>query len=444
MPGIGLRSLFSHGGASWRLALLTVFLIKAVLLFVVLPYFGEALTPYYGVGFADDYDRLAHSLASGNGYRFEPDYAATLMREPGYPFFLAGLFKIFGYHIQAARLANFLLTIGIAALMFRLAPRIDTEKSVAFVAVLIFLIHPGVMVAESRGGVEILFMLLLMLFLLALYRAIERQGPRDYALAGALLGVVCLVRSTPLLFPLLVLGYLLVFPPPGSTRMRSVARIAVLLLCTGVVMSPWVIRNFMLVGEFVPTSSMLGVSMQSGQFTCEHLTLTRGFQELDATGVVPERANLARALGYQFKDDYYQYFYRTADEIAFNKMLLHRALERYRENPGVLAKCASLNLFNFWFAGKSWKATWLNVVIQLPLLCAALAGAWWLYRSGCRDRIAVPALFILYLLAVHLPIHAQARYSVPLVPLLAVLAAPAVVRAGSALARSEQAPRHAD
>lgn len=297
-------------------ALLAVLLLEAVALFVVLPRVSDAVMTHYGVGFADDYDRLAYSLARGNGYRFAPDLADTLMREPGYPLFLAGVFKIFGYSLPAARLANFILAIGVALLMVPLVRRLDPRPAVASLAAIVFLLHPGVIVAEARGGVELLFMFAVMCFVLALYRAIEKQRSADYLIAGAVLGVVVLIRSTPILFPALLFAYLMASARNAAARRGAVARTALLIGAMVIVMSPWIVRNFRLTGEIVPTSSMLGVSVQSGQYICEHLDFAHGFQEIGKDGAVPARSDRARALGYAFKDDYYQYFYRTADEMA--------------------------------------------------------------------------------------------------------------------------------
>lgn len=409
-------------------ALLVVLLVEAIALFVVLPRISDTVMPHYGISFADDYDRLAYNLANGNGYRFAPGLAETLMREPGYPLFLAGVFKIFGYSLAAARFANFVLAIGIALLIVPLARRIDPRPAVAAVAAMVFLLHPGVILAEARGGVELLFMFVVMLFMVALYRAVENGRSADYVVAGALLGLTVLIRSTPILFPALLLVYLIAVSHGAKERRRAVISAMLLVVAMVAVMSPWIVRNFRLTGELVPTSSMLGVSVQSGQYICEHLDLAHGFQEIDKDGAVPARSARARSLGYAFKDDYYQYFYRTGDEMAFNKTLLHDSMQRYKDRPGIVAKCLSANLFNFWFAGKSWTVTMVNMLVQLPLLALAAIGAWMLIRSGRGRHLALAGLFIGYLYLVHLPVLAQARYSIPLVPFLAIAASVALIR----------------
>jgi 4-hydroxybenzoate polyprenyltransferase len=88
----------------------------------------------------------------------------------------------------------------------------------------------------------------------------------------------------------------------------------------------------------------------------------------------------------------------------------------------LFARCLGQNVFNFWFAGKTWAATAANAVIQLPYLVFALIGM--VYSVKNKERAVVPILilFIGYVMAVHLPILAQARYSMPLLPLVSILA----------------------
>lgn len=395
--------------------------VYGLLLFIVIPHLASVMGPHYGIGFADDYDKLANSLRLGEGFRFGPGLAETLMREPGYPLFLAGVFKLFGYSLEAARVANLILAGAAAFFLARLARVVGLSDLAAVLAALIFLFHPGTVIAVARGGFEIFFVFLLALFMLALYRATRTDMIKHYLFAGFLLGFVALTRSTILLFPFIVWGYFLL--TAGTVRQwpKYGYQLAVLMAGMAVVMSPWLVRNYVVSGEVIATTTVQGVAAQTGQHICEGWLSGRGFQKLDSEAA-HERERLARKLGYNFKGGYYQYFYRTGDEIDFNRHLMRGVFDRYLENPGFWAKCAAQNLFNFWFAGKTWQVTWMNVVVQGPFLLLALAGGYRLWRQGYGRRMALLVLFILYLFAVHVPIHAQARYSVPLIPFLSLLA----------------------
>jgi 4-amino-4-deoxy-L-arabinose transferase-like glycosyltransferase len=400
---------------------IVAFLIQAVLLLSITPEITKSFSKIYGLGFADDYDKLALNLAEGNGYRFYPDTAETLMREPGYPLFLAAVFKISGYSLQAARFANLVMAFGIAWLIAQLARRVSSSDVATLSAPLLFLFHPGIVVAIVRGSVEILFILLLIIFMVLLYRAMESGDRKQYFLAGGVLGLGILVRSTILLFPVFLAGYALFVYRGKRRNWKTIANIGILVLAMVMVMMPWVVRNYLVVNQFIPTASVQGVAAHAGQYICKNLSFENGFQILD-DDAARERAKLASSLGYPFRDGYYQYFYSSKDEVAFNKFLLRKVVNEYFESPKLFLKCTTANLFNFWFAGKTWRVTGLNVIVQLPYLALFIVGACLAIRSG-RGAIVFPMiLIIIYLISVHSPIHAQARYSIPLVPFMSIFA----------------------
>jgi 4-amino-4-deoxy-L-arabinose transferase-like glycosyltransferase len=402
-------------------------LLTAFVLFALVPALEQRAAGTYALGFADDYDALGRSLANGEGYRLGPGLSETMMREPGYPLLLAGLFKLLGYGIEAARLANLLLAGATALLLWHLARRVARDEAAALVAVAVFLLHPGTLVAQARGGVEIVFMFAAVGFLLLLYRALEADRAKRYVAAGLALGGLLLIRSTPLLFALVLLPYLALSAPAG-TRARRAMLGGVLLAAAAAVTSPWVARNYALSGEFVPTASVQGVAAQEGLYTCERLSSGQDFSALQVEAS-EERNRLASQSGRRFEGRYYQYFYTIADELAFNRALLQRAFARYRAEPALLARCSAANLVHFWFLGKNAVATATNVAVQLPLLACALAGLWLVWRREPAAAWAPVALFAACIVAVHTPVIAHARHSVPLVPFLSIFAACALLAA---------------
>jgi 4-amino-4-deoxy-L-arabinose transferase-like glycosyltransferase len=98
--------------------------------------------------------------------------------------------------VQAARAANLFLAMLIGLMVAALAQRVTDDRSVGIPAALIFWFHPGTLIAEARGGVEIFFIFFLMLFMFSLYRALDRATTLDYFIAGLTLGCVVLVKYT--------------------------------------------------------------------------------------------------------------------------------------------------------------------------------------------------------------------------------------------------------
>jgi 4-amino-4-deoxy-L-arabinose transferase-like glycosyltransferase len=396
--------------------------LEAVVLFGVLPRLGGRLRPHYGVGFADDYDKLARSLVNGEGYRFYPDTAPTLMREPGYPVFLATVFSLLGSSIVAARVGNLVLAGLIACLLPRLALRVTSSRWVVLIATFLFLVHPGTIVAQARASFETLFALLLLVLALALGHALDRGGDRSFLLAGVCLGLVDLVRSTFLLFPAVVVALLIVAGPASkSVILPALRKGSLMTIASIVVLSPWIVRNRALTGKWVFATTVQGTAAHAGQYICTNLSLSNGFQELDAASAAA-RTQLAISLGYSFRRGFFPHFYRTSDEIEFNEHLLARVRGQYLSHPLLAGRCTALNLLHFWFAGKTWPVTGLNVVLQLPLLVLAVIGLRVVKRERGWNSVAPALLPVLYLPLLHAPVLAQARYSVPLIPLLVVYA----------------------
>lgn len=400
-------------------------LMYSVVLFVLIPALTSILGDRYGITFADDYDRLALNIALGNGYRYGADLAPTLMREPAYPLFLAGMFTLFGYSIEAARFANMVLVGITSILVMRLGMIVGLDRRVAAMAALIFIVHPGVVIAAARGGFEIFFILLLTAFVLALIRAMQAQDIKYYAFAGLLLGLVVLTRSALLYFSIIVVAYLWWVSRSRSRATGSLRYGVVVLAIMAVVLSPWVIRNYAITQELIPTTTIQGVAAHAGQYICKGLSSTTRFQQLD-TEAAYERQRIAAQLGYPHESGYYQYFRATRHEIDFNRALLGQVFDEYFSNPVLWARCAAQNAFNFWFAGKTWSVTLINVLVQGPFLLLAGIGIVHSWRRHQKPPVTLLVLLILYLYALHMPIHAQARYSIPLIPFLAVFASQGV------------------
>jgi 4-amino-4-deoxy-L-arabinose transferase-like glycosyltransferase len=402
-------------------------LLHALVLLVVIPAFSNRLTPFYNQDhFMDGYDQISASLVQGKGYRFYPDTGKTLMREPGYPVFVAGLFMLFGDNFTAVKLANLFFALLTAWMMTRLARKISLHPIMRVAPPLLFLFHPATLVAESRGGVEILFCCLIVVLMLAIYRAIEKITWPYYVIAGGVLGLAVLVRSTPMLFPFFLLVYLLIFSSAKISKLRICENTAIMVLAMMVVISPWIVRNYALTERFVPTASVFGISAHAGQYICTHFSENKPWALLDGDAA-RERSQLALEQGYHFKDGYYQGFYSPNDELKFSAYLAKRVFSEYEKHPLLCARCVTFNLFNFWFAGKSWRSTSMNVLVQLPYMILAAIGIAVCVKNKSFFTIGPMVLFIGYVVAVYIPILAQARYSVPLIPFLSILAAIALV-----------------
>jgi 4-amino-4-deoxy-L-arabinose transferase-like glycosyltransferase len=404
--------------SAW-VVLLVTFLATAAILFLAVPRLENAFALKYSILFQDGYDLIANNLAHGNGYRLDASMGETMIREPGYPLFLALVFKLGGYQLGAARFANWLLSIGIAFMIMRLARLVTNDDRIALIASLLFLLNPGTLICEARGGVEILFIFAMLVFILVLYQAVEAGSLWRYLVAGLVLGIVVQIRSTPIVFPALLLFYLSLRAAGNRERLRVVLNVAVLVFGMLVIMTPWIIRNYRLVHEFVPTATVQGLALQEGQYACENFSSGESYYVLQ-TEAGQERDEIAAQLGIQTGNQYYQLFATPQDEWKLNHVLLQRAKAEYASHPALFATCFARNAVDFWFLGKTRKVTSVDVVIQLPMLILAACGLYLLQKRGELNKMGLMLTFVLSIWAVHAAVAAEARYSIPVMALLAI------------------------
>jgi hypothetical protein len=207
---------------------------------------------------------------------------------------------------------------------------------------------------------------------------------------------------------------------PSFARARHAAvRVGVLVLVSAAVLSPWIIRNYALSGDFVPTMSVAGKAAFEGLYVATHLHTGReDYLLVEDAG--DEENLIARQMGLRFKPGYYPQFYTISDEVKFYSHLGDIVKRRYLEQPSLLLDVIGFNARGFWVQGRTAKATTLNTILELPFLALAIWGVY----VGWRQHLMVgPILFFIgTFYAAHVAILGQARYHMPLIPLIAILA----------------------
>ena len=398
-------------------------LIQILVLFLAIPVFTEYLPGIYMINsFPDNYDKLASNILASNGYRFFPDTSETLMRTPGYPLFLALIFNFFPNSLVAVKIVNLTLGLLSAWIVAALSWRFTTNKVAIIFATLLFLLHPATIFAQSRGGVESLFTFCTVGFVLAMCRAFDQQKLADYLIAGVLLGILTLVKSTGIFFPIFLLGCIVVTRKWKVIVTFWMPRLVLMGSVMLVVLLPWIVRNYSLVNQFIPTMTVAGTAAFDGLYACKNYSL-----ETDANELHREASRLREKIVVRLNlphkpSGYFQYFHEAKDEVDFNQYLLRSVFEEYRNSPKLLLRCSLLNGFNFWFAGRTWSSTYLNMLIQIPYLILSVIGMYFCTKGGYSKQMFPILTFVAYYCILHLPINGIARYSVPLIPFFAIFA----------------------
>jgi 4-amino-4-deoxy-L-arabinose transferase-like glycosyltransferase len=410
----------SATGRLWAIAFLAV-VIKAMLLFGLFPYFRAQFPRAYSAeSFGDGYEIIAWNLVQGNGYRMFPDTSLTMLRTPGFVLLLSLIFAVFGKSLVAVQIVNLVFSSITAFLTQILSRKAGLSSTAATIAALIFFFHPGILVAESSGRLECMLTLCLAASVLLAVIAMERQKWPSFAMAGVMYGITMLVKSSvaPVL-PVLFL-YRIWRTSDRMVRRKLFAGMAISGLATVLVMTPWVVRNYRLSGEFIPTMTVSGLAAFHGAYIIKHLDSNLEPLEL-LNHAVDEQNAIANAMGLQTHGRYFPAFTRVEDEVSFYRELGRRALDNYIRDPKLIFQGIAHNAWAFWVQGKTHSSTMFNAILTLPLLVLFGIGLGVGIKTG-KEVFQFFLITVVFMIP-HLFIIAKARYSIPLIPFVAILAA---------------------
>ena len=197
------------------------------------------------------YHLYAKSIAAGDGYT-NLDGSPGILWMPGWPAYLAALYRVFGDAGRVALLSNAALGAATAVLVATLGVRWFGRRA-GLVAGWLYALWPGVVYYTATFFTETTFSFLLAstLALLAAGADARRRRAVWFAAGGLALGLCAMVKAEPLALAPVVL--LLVFS--ACRGAGDFARLAVVTFAaTAAVILPWSIRNYAVFGRVIPTS----------------------------------------------------------------------------------------------------------------------------------------------------------------------------------------------
>jgi len=197
---------------------------------------------YVPLSDAIHYDELAQNIANGMGYAHKfPQLEAhpTAFRPPLYPALLGGLYKVFGAHVVVGRVFSLVLGLGVVLLAYLLVLRIAGWRA-AIVTGLLVAVYPPLLANDTFLLTEPLSLLLMLAMLLMLDR-------HRWVWAGAFCGLLVLSRPSAQFIVVVVAAWVLW--QVGWKRALTFVGVTALLVV------PWVLRNWIQVGEPVLVSS---------------------------------------------------------------------------------------------------------------------------------------------------------------------------------------------
>jgi len=381
---------------SKKLALTVIFVVALglrlghVLLLEDRMYFDDART----------YCIVAKNLLDGRGLILDDDHRVT--RAPFYPVVLASLFKVFGEGVLAPRLLHCVLGAATCVLVALLAESYFGGAT-SYVAGAICAVYPFFVFYTGLLLTETLFIFVLVSHVLAVRAQFSRPGVWNAIAVGATLGAGVLTRPSLLTFLPLPCAWLVAF---GSERRRQVVGVAVAIASFGVVMCPWVVRNYRVVGKLVPTTLLVGKSLYEA-----NSPYATGGPAMHITEWPREIEGLS--------------------EYDRDRVLKHAAVRYIRQNPQRFLFLCVVRFARFWnlFPNYDVYRSTLYCVVSAcsygPVLVLALLALRPLLPRW--REVGLLLLPVLYFAALHLVFVSSIRYRTPVMPFLIVLAAYALV-----------------
>jgi 4-amino-4-deoxy-L-arabinose transferase-like glycosyltransferase len=350
------------------------------------------------------YDSIARNWLAGKGFRENSGRQAS--RAPGYPVFLAGCHWLGLQRPQGIYLVQAVADSAMCVLLALLGRRLCGD-TVGIVAGCIAAIWPFFIYFTCLLLTETLFTLGLVALMLLLFACAEAlEGPASRmllvsAVAGALLGLLVLLRSSLLLFWIFLLPIRLV---RRGHRLRAMAAWGTTFAVMALMMLPWVVRNYEIFGRFIPTTLQVGESLYEA-----NSPYADGGPAMDRIDWIKERGG------------------RPMGEYENNQFFKNAALEYIRQHPGRFCSLAVEKFARFWNPLPNY-APYRRPLGLAVSLCAFVPIIFLACVGILRSNREVASLLLLlspvaYFTLLYMVFVGSVRYRTPVMPFVILLAA---------------------
>jgi len=384
------------------------------------------------------YDMLARSIASGNGFRWyapadlvriapflhlnlatlvlDPRGMLTTFRAPLYPTFLAIIYFFNGINdgrFFAARLAQTVIGALLAPLTFSVARQLLPENDRApQIAASIIAVYPMLLIFPIALATENLFFLLVLASIFLLLKLSEHSTISNTSriivyslLSGLALGLAALTRSVILPFAGLAIFWIWF-----SLKQRRGALLAALALVLTI--APWIIRNSILTGKITGIETSMGYNLYVGYHPLSSGTFAFG-PSLDLLSIIDDKARdeIGTQKAIEFiKQDPARFPYLAVRRLGYFFNLELRAFTYFYVNgflgfipPALLAI--------------------ILLVLTLPFVFVSLSALFGAALLPWHPQTALLTLLFVGYLLPHVFILSEERFHLTLLPFFAILAA---------------------
>ena len=362
---------------------------------------------------------LGLNILKGNGFTTVEEgqeYVPEACRLPGYPLFLALVYRIFGISSKAVFLLQAVI-YGITSLMLFKTARFYFSEKVALLSGYIFALYPfsvywvGVLYSDTLNN------LLIVCTFYFFIRGIKQKNNYNYFISGLFLGLAILTRPIGIFISLFLVMAMLVLRLTPRLMIRKTIYIFV---ASAIVLSPWWYWNHKNFNEFVLTSK------------------------------TPSLGWTLFVSSWEFKDNWKNFGLRCEENVGYKEQLMLATTEGGSPgNPGTLGadralmKAAIRNIlnspWNFIAAmlvriPRQWNALY-NPVFPGYILIASFVvsltyfflGSYGILVTRRRWRELFPVILpLIYYTVINVPLSTNSRWTLPGRPYLIIFVTVAV------------------
>lgn len=367
--------------------------------------------------FGGEAGRIARSLAEGKGYSnpLFGDTGPTAWLSPGFPLFLAGLFKVFGIYTKAAALAALSLDSLFSALtcipVYFIARRSFGNAAAAWAgwgwALFPYAIYFS---ADFIWATSLTTLLMSCIFLLALHLE-TNSSALLWAGFGVLAGVGGL--TDPIIMSAApFLGAWAWYRLWRGGKRWLLPGLAAVLAVT-VTVSPWFIRNYETFHKVIPFRSCLGLEIYCGNNADSWHWDPPGYHPSDSDEEWAE--------------------YQQLGEVGYTAKKMQQGLAFIASHRALYATQTVRRVVYLWTGYWSFGARYLheepmdppNIVFCTALTIVTLIGLWCAWKTNRAVAAPYLVVFIFFPLVYYLT-HPEDYYRRPIDPLFVILSAYAV------------------
>lgn len=414
-----------------------VFLLAFMFRFLLIQFFPY---PFYPVKVDDAhaYDRMAFNIVKGNGFSYEasPPYRPVIVRTPVYPFFLAGIYAIFGQAYNIVRVVQALLDSVTCFLVYIITllcfKNKENYKQLALLTFILAAFCPFTAFFVSMLYSETLTAFLFTLSVFLFLWAITKNKRQYYFLSGIIIALAFLCRPAIFMYPFILIIVMFLI------NIRKISKLVlkhmfIYLVAISLVWLPWVYRNYMIFDRFIPLATGSGVFLWMGTYPPGRYEKDSIFDKDKFAIYDNAYGKDAIDIGLQLKKEAMErikreplkYFYYCLKRVVNLWVSSYSKYARIEEPLGELIKRFKNNNYGIVVSGELMFIIIIKGLLTLINLILVIAGAIGFIMAIRLWRIMYPVVLApVYVTLVHAMFgHVGPRYVIPAWPIFLVFSA---------------------